>query len=62
MVERLGLVIYWIACVAAVAIALAGVVNLVVTMNPDGDLVRSIALAVIIYLIGRAARYALAGR
>ena len=62
MAARLGNVLYWLACVGAV---LALVLAVVVAVNPGANAQLWIgvytAAAVVIWLVGRAVRYVLAG-
>lgn len=63
MAARLGNVIYWSCCVVAV---IALVVGLIVLINPGRDaaiwIPRYFGTAIGAFIVGRAARYILAGR
>lgn len=64
MYERLGWVIYWLGCAAAWIILVAGVV-LQISEGNDGTgkyiLIVAMVLAFFAWLIGRAARFVMAG-
>jgi hypothetical protein len=62
MAARFGNAIYWAACIAAVLWAL--LVFAIVQTHPDWTISTPIAIAgaVVIWIIGRAARYVLAGQ
>jgi hypothetical protein len=64
MAARLGIVIYWAACVAAVVWAAFVLVSTASLAHPDWTIYTPIAVvgAVVIWGFGRAARYVLARR
>lgn len=66
MAARLGRVIYWTGCgMAVIAVLLAGIVFFSWRMPPPVEaiewIIRYLAAAVVFWLVGRAARYVLAG-
>ena len=62
MIDRLGNVLYWAACLlAVVAIVFGGWAFAVGILNPVG-LVMFVGGGIVIWLIGRAIRYVLSGR
>jgi hypothetical protein len=63
MIERLGNVLYWIACVISGLFLLAAAAGAVFGHGPDRMFVIGIfaAIALVAWIIGRACRYLLAG-
>lgn len=62
MAARLGQVFYWAGCVVAAVILLLGLPTI---FNPDGPgfpILSALVVAFVIWLIGRACLYVLAGR
>ena len=64
MASRLGSVIYWVACVAAVLWAVFVLIAASTLAHPDWTISTPIALvgAVVVWGLGRAARYVLSKR
>ena len=61
MLERLGLVLYWLGCGTAVVLALLAIV--LFTGNEAGKLASAVLLlaAFLVWLLGRALRFILSG-
>ena len=64
IVTRLGDVLYWAASLVAAGLALFAGAVAVLNTGPDGPFIATIFafIAVIVWLVGRACRYGLAGR
>lgn len=64
MVARLGDLIYWAACIAALLWTIYVLIVTATYAHPDWTISAPIAIvgAVVIWSVGRAARYVLAGR
>jgi len=64
MASRLGNVIYWVACVAAVLWAVFVLIAACTLAHPDWTISTPIALvgAVVVWLLGRTVRYVLSKR
>lgn len=63
MIARLGNVLYWTGCVFAVLIAVGGaLIARNETYNPGGEFALFALTAAVVWVIGRACRYILAGR
>jgi hypothetical protein len=64
MVARLGQVLYWAACAIAVFWLILGLFGVFTreTLEPWNDIPVFIGGAILIWLIGRAVRYVLAGK
>jgi hypothetical protein len=68
MAERLGDVLYWLGCVVAILLAAGAAWVLLDTRNSRPEMIAPgfiafvFAPAVVVWLVGRACRYVLAGR
>ena len=62
MIERLAQIIYWAACGVAVVIVLIGAFNLFADADATGNFIRTLLVAVIVWIVGRTVLYMLTER